>query len=172
MPDAPFVLSIGPPSLKKGTDILLRAFAGAPAASGRLVWVTSDRLGLLRYEGARDLERRGALRIFQSLSDSALVDLYVRANAVVVPSRWEGFSFPIAEALAFGTGVIATDIPAHREYRDPGGVVTLVREEDDREMAEAIVGALQSPTRGSPILETTRNAFAKAHARVYRSVIA
>jgi glycosyltransferase involved in cell wall biosynthesis len=172
VPYAPFVMSIGPPSRKKGTDILLRAFKGAPAAAGLLVWITSDRRSLLRYEGAQDLERNGALRVFESLGDQALGELCRRANALVVPSRWEGFSFPIAEALAVGTGVIASDIAAHREHAHTGGRVTLVRAEDDRELADAMLAAFDSPMRGPPVFETTCSAFAEAHARVYRSVVA
>jgi glycosyltransferase involved in cell wall biosynthesis len=43
-----------------------------------------------------------------------------------MPSLAEGFGLPIIEALAVGTPVIASDLPAHREvagnlaiYRDP-----------------------------------------------------
>jgi len=43
-----------------------------------------------------------------------------------MPSLAEGFGLPIIEALAIGTPVIASDLPAHREiagnlavYRDP-----------------------------------------------------
>ncbi|MFO1150431.1 MAG: glycosyltransferase [Alsobacter sp.] len=44
-----------------------------------------------------------------------LRDLVGEAKALLMPSRAEGFGLPVAEALALGTPVIASDIPAHRE---------------------------------------------------------
>ncbi len=44
-----------------------------------------------------------------------LPGLYRSASALVLPSRDEGFGFPVLEALACGTPVICSDIPALRE---------------------------------------------------------
>ena len=44
-----------------------------------------------------------------------LLGLYRSASALVLPSRDEGFGFPVLEALACGTAVICSDIPALRE---------------------------------------------------------
>jgi len=60
------------------------------------------------------------------LSSPALRRLIAHAKALLMPSLAEGFGLPIIEALAVGTPVIASDLPAHREvagnlaiYRDP-----------------------------------------------------
>jgi glycosyltransferase involved in cell wall biosynthesis len=60
------------------------------------------------------------------LSSPALRRLITHAKALLMPSLAEGFGLPIIEALAVGTPVIASDLPAHREiagnlaiYRDP-----------------------------------------------------
>jgi glycosyltransferase involved in cell wall biosynthesis len=50
-----------------------------------------------------------------SISDGALASLYAQARAVVLPSLYEGFGLPVAEALAFGRPVVCSDIPAVRE---------------------------------------------------------
>ena len=52
----------------------------------------------------------------ERLSDQAMALLMRAAIAVLAPSREEGFDYPVHEALALGVPVIASDIPAHREY--------------------------------------------------------
>ena len=44
-----------------------------------------------------------------------LAALYRRASVVVLPSEREGFGLPVVEAMACGTPVIVSDIPALRE---------------------------------------------------------
>jgi glycosyltransferase involved in cell wall biosynthesis len=49
------------------------------------------------------------------LSTPSLHRLLGNACALLMPSFAEGFGLPIIEALALGTPVIASDLPAHRE---------------------------------------------------------
>ncbi len=60
------------------------------------------------------------------VGDRALAALIAGARAVLMPSFAEGFGLPVAEALALGVPVIASDLPALREtgghvpdYLDP-----------------------------------------------------
>ncbi len=46
------------------------------------------------------------------VEEEDLIALYSGAAAVVVPSMFEGFGFPVLEAMACGTAIIATRIPA------------------------------------------------------------
>ena len=52
--------------------------------------------------------------------DAALRRHYRQARWLLAPSLLEGFDLPIVEALACGTAVIASDIPAHRELVQRG----------------------------------------------------
>jgi glycosyltransferase involved in cell wall biosynthesis len=68
----------------------------------------------------------GQVILARGLSSPALRRLVSHAKALLMPSFAEGFGLPIIEALAVGTPVIASDLPAHREiagnlavYRDP-----------------------------------------------------
>lgn len=73
-----------------------------------------------------------------ALSDAQVGSLIRDACAVLNPSFAEGFGLPVAEALAAGTPVIASDIAAHREvggsfaeYLDPNdeaGWLQILRE--------------------------------------------
>ena len=62
-----------------------------------------------------EMEAAG-LTVFASVSDRELIDLYVAADVYVNFSKWEGFNLGIAQALAMGLEVVASDIPAHRQF--------------------------------------------------------
>jgi glycosyltransferase involved in cell wall biosynthesis len=53
------------------------------------------------------------------LTTPGLRQLLAGARALLMPSYAEGFGIPIVEALALGTPVIASDLPAHREAGGP-----------------------------------------------------
>jgi glycosyltransferase involved in cell wall biosynthesis len=90
---------------------------------GSPIWRIASLLG--------ELERRcqplqGQVIFARGLSSPALRRLIAHAKALLMPSFAEGFGLPLIEALAVGTPVIASDLPAHREsagdlaiYRDP-----------------------------------------------------
>jgi alpha-1,3-rhamnosyl/mannosyltransferase len=72
------------------------------------------------------------------VEDSDLPALYRAAAFVVYPSLAEGFGLPVAEAMACGTPVIASDIPVFVEVagdaallvdpRDTGAIAGAMRE--------------------------------------------
>ena len=65
------------------------------------------------------LERSPPVRRFvheiNGLGDAELAMLIAGATGLLSPSFMEGFNLPVAEALAMGTPVIASDIEVHRE---------------------------------------------------------
>ncbi len=50
----------------------------------------------------------GAVEFVSGVSDERIVELYAEAEVAVVPSLYEGFSLPAAEAMACGVPVVAT----------------------------------------------------------------
>jgi glycosyltransferase involved in cell wall biosynthesis len=70
-------------------------------------------------------EIRDHVIVSSGLSTQAIRQLMIRAKALLMPSLAEGFGLPIVEALAQGTPVLASDIPAHREAGS-GGAVTFI----------------------------------------------
>lgn len=73
------------------------------------------------------------------LTDQELVDLYRSAEVACVPSLYEGFSLPAAEAMATGTPVVATTGGAIPEVAGPDGETCLAVPPGD---AGALAGAL------------------------------
>jgi glycosyltransferase involved in cell wall biosynthesis len=68
-----------------------------------------------------------------AVPDDELAAIYTGARALVFPSDDEGFGLPTVEALACGTPVVATDVPALREvlagratFVDPGDLAGLL----------------------------------------------
>ena len=82
-----------------------------------------------------------------ALSDDELAAIYSGAHALVFPSDDEGFGLPPVEALACGTPVVASDVPALREVLDGRAVLRPV---DDIEGLIAAAEAAQRPAPAPP----------------------
>lgn len=76
------------------------------------------------------------------LSDQELVDLYRSAEVACVPSLYEGFSLPAAEAMATGTPLVATTGGAIPEVAGPDGESCLAVPPGDPGALAAALGRL------------------------------
>ena len=72
-----------------------------------------------------------------------LVQAYQDADAVILPSRYEGFGFPVIEAMACGTPVICSDIPVLREIG--GEAATYATLDSAPALADCIRSVLTTP---------------------------
>ena len=128
------VLHVGSTIPRKRIDLLLNVFAGARSKMPglRLVRVGGP-LTAAQRELARDLGVVESIVEMPMLDRGELADLYRRAALVLMPSDREGFGLPVVEAMACGTPVVASAIPALREiggdaaeYCAPGDVTAWV----------------------------------------------
>jgi glycosyltransferase involved in cell wall biosynthesis len=94
---------------------------------------------------------RRAVILVTGLTSPALRRLIQGAEALLVPSFIEGFGLPIVEALALGTPVIASDLPAHREAG--GGFVTYLDPRDADAWEAAIGQQLEAPQAQRELLK-------------------
>jgi glycosyltransferase involved in cell wall biosynthesis len=67
------------------------------------------------------------IEVIGEVSLSAVDELYEDTRCVVLPSAYEGFGFPLAEAMRCGIPVICSDIPAFREQFAASGEPDNVR---------------------------------------------
>jgi glycosyltransferase involved in cell wall biosynthesis len=136
-----FILYSGGFGARKRVGDLLDAFARVAQAEPdvRLVMVGSvprDMAGTLATAAARDrIELRGYIE------DRQLVSLYRSASVVAYPSVLEGFGFPVLEAFATGTPVVATRSGSIPEIAGEAGL--LVRPSAPNELADALLAVLR-----------------------------
>jgi glycosyltransferase involved in cell wall biosynthesis len=138
----PAVVAVGRLAFQKGFDVLLHAHARLRAAG-------VDHHVAILGEGERRDELTALVQAL-GVSDSVFMPGFVTnpyslmraARAFVLPSRFEGFGMVVAEALAVGVPVVATDCesgPAEILGEGRYGVVVPV---DDVPALERAIGGL------------------------------
>lgn len=121
------LLHVGSTIPRKRIDVLLRVFAAVrehfPAA--RLIRVggpfTPDQTYL-----AEKLGLGNSVVVLPFLDRRVLAAVYRRAALVLQPSEAEGFGLPVAEAMACGTPVVASDLPVLKEVGGEAAAYCLV----------------------------------------------
>ena len=134
------LLFVGRFDRQKGIDLLMSAMAELVGKRIRLYVVGEAVLG-----GA-DVVPSANVEFLGWRSRDRLKRLFAQADAVVMPSRWEGFGMVAIEAMCSGTAVIASDrgalpeIVLHGEtgwvftLDDPGSLVDLLTSLDRHEL--------------------------------------
>jgi glycosyltransferase involved in cell wall biosynthesis len=121
-----YVLAVGTVEPRKNYLTLLEAQRLAYPATGRPLvvvgrsgWQNQAEMRLLAQMAAR-----GEVVPLLNADDADLPGLYAGAHALAYVPHYEGFGLPVLEAMAAGTSVVASDIPALREIGS--GMATLV----------------------------------------------
>ena len=133
----------------KGTQHLIPAFAklrerhpqlrlifiGKPKPDGKVAEL------ITQFDLARHIEFR------HGISTEAIVELYARATVAVVPSEYEGFGLPAAEAMACEVPLVSSDGGALPEVVGNAGIVVPAANVDA--LATAISTMLNDPATRS-----------------------
>ena len=160
--DGPYLLFVGGIEPRKNLPGLLRAYARFPEAS-RPALVIAGASVAWNLEGMTAL--RDALDVLSSghrakviltgyVHDREKVALYTGAEALVFPSRYEGFGFPVLEAMACGTPVVTSNVSSLPEVA--GDAAVLVNPDDDRDLSGGIRRILEDRTLRERLREAGR----------------
>lgn len=113
----PYFLYVGNAKEHKNVRLLIDAFVRAENSQHELILVSGGK-------EADALTLPLHVRRLTDIADVDLPALYTGADALFTATLYEGFCLPVAEALACGCPVVATDIPVLAEIAD--GHATLI----------------------------------------------
>jgi glycosyltransferase involved in cell wall biosynthesis len=126
LPERPYFVCLGTIEARKNHLLLLNLWRDFVARNGgrtpglvligRRGWEIENTIDMLD----RCPALRGYVREHSTAPDAQATQLLKNARALLLPAYAEGFGFPLIEALACGTPVLCSDIPALREL---GGAI-------------------------------------------------
>lgn len=129
----------------KGLSVLLRALAQLRGEFPALQLMV---IGKLKEQGETEkelqsLQLQNVVQFKSGISNQQLVEEYAQASIAIVPSLYEGFGLPAAEAMACGIPLICSDGGALPEV--VGSAARLVRAGMLADLQEALHELLKNP---------------------------
>ncbi|MFJ4029162.1 glycosyltransferase family 4 protein [Paenarthrobacter sp. NPDC089989] len=171
----PYVLYLGNIEPRKNLVALVEAFSLSPlkelgvklVIAGKPAWNAEESMAVITAAGVEHLG---------FVDDDERVALMQHATLFAFPSLYEGFGFPVLEALAAGTPVICSDRGSLKEVAGPS---LLFEDTDAESITRGIADALGSSTALDDVrrtgLEWVRqfswDASVDAHTTVYERVL-
>ena len=132
----------------KGLRFLLEALAELRKRWDLKLVVVGTTLGDGVTEKLMDrLGVTGAVTFRNQIETSELIELYRTATLVAVPSTYEGFGIPAAEAMACGAPLVSTTAGALPEVVGDAGI--LIPPADSAALTAAIAQLMESPAKRS-----------------------
>jgi glycosyltransferase involved in cell wall biosynthesis len=161
--DARLLLTVGRLSPQKGHDHVLDALPAIRARTPDVVFLWAG-AGELEGELRRRITEIGArdrIRLLGRRTD--VRSLLAAADLFVFPSRYEGFGFALAEAMAARVPIVAGDQSAIPEIVVDGSHGLLFRLGDQEHLAERIAWALAHPPEMSAMAERAATRVAERY---------
>lgn len=139
-PEIPYFLYVGRHDPYKNLERLIQAFAGLPQVRDYHLYLAGSPdpryTPLLRTQVA-ELELVKQVKFLDYVPYAELPKLINRAIALVFPSLWEGFGFPVLEAMACGTPVVTSNLSSLPEVAGDAAILVNPYE------TQAITAAMQ-----------------------------
>lgn len=150
----PYLLFVGNIEQRKNITNLLYAFsilAGDKKIEHDLILIGRPGWGFEKIDRVKQgLNLGNRIRLIGWVDDDDLPVLYSAATVFVYPSWYEGFGFPILEAMKCQLPVVASDIPTHREVASDAAV--FVPPDNPSVMADAIHWLITDSTKRDSLI--------------------
>ncbi|MEA5549974.1 glycosyltransferase family 1 protein [Anabaena cylindrica UHCC 0172] len=139
LPTSNYFLYIGRQDPYKNLQRLITAFAALPNKGDYELWLAgpSDKRYTPLLQGqVAELGITHRVKFLNYVPYSELPKIINQAIALVFPSLWEGFGFPVLEAMACGTPVITSNVSSLPEVA--GDAAILINPYNTREITAAM----------------------------------
>ncbi len=137
----PFVLTVGTIEPRKNLALLVDAYRALPASmQDEYELVLAGPVGWADQE---TLERVRSVRYLGYVAESDIAALTAAATVFAYPSLYEGFGFPVAQAMAAGIPVVTSNVSALPEVA--GDAALLVDPRSRNEIRYALYRLLLHP---------------------------
>ncbi|MEX0984609.1 MAG: glycosyltransferase family 1 protein [Actinomycetota bacterium] len=170
----PYVLAMGSLVPRKNLTALVRAFGMLERPGVRLVLAGPDgpdRPAIEAVIASLPPADRDRVVLAGAVADGVRRSLLEGADVLAYPSRYEGFGFPMLEAMSLGVPVVASDVAPLREVA--GDAALLVDPDDVAGLAAALDRALSGEAeRAGLIVRGRRRAGAFTWERTARYLAA
>jgi glycosyltransferase involved in cell wall biosynthesis len=144
----PYVLAVGTLQPRKNLEAALQTFGRVASAGAPHSLVVVGAPGWHDESIRKALARSAAderVRFLGRVTDPDLVELYRGADCLFFPSLYEGFGFPVLEAMACGTPVLCANSTSLPEVA--AGAAVLEDPRDPEALESALAALLSSADR-------------------------
>ena len=144
LPDGAYLLFVGGADPRKNHRIVFRAVSQAPASlrDYPLIMVGARQSrGDDLLETARSMGIAERVHCVGTVSGQSLRLLYSHATAFLFPSIYEGFGFPVLEAMACGAPVITSNVTSLPEVA--GDAALLINPHDETDVLKALLRIIE-----------------------------
>lgn len=130
---------------KKGIVFLIKALARLPHSVSLMVVDGCSKWKFYLTQLIQRYQLGERVKVRSRISAEELAVEYARSEISVVPSLYEGFGLPAAEAMACGLPVVATTAGALPEVIGDDGAGILVPPKDPKAIADAVLYLIENP---------------------------
>jgi glycosyltransferase involved in cell wall biosynthesis len=148
----PFILYVGTIEPRKNITTLLDAYAAlAPSLREQFDLVLAGPVG---WAPPETVARLTEARYLGYIPETDLAPLTAAAAVFAYPSLYEGFGFPVAQAMAVGVPVVTSNISSLPEVA--GDSALLIDPRSTAELRDALARLLLSPTLRAELVQRGR----------------
>ena len=175
VPAESFILAVGRLDYQKGFDLLIRAFAQLPAEYNQKLILLGEGPERAKLESLRSSLKLKDRVLLPGMCENPWAYM-IRAEVLVVPSRWEGFAHVVVEGMVCKTPVIVTNCGyGPSEIVGEGAFGVVVPSGDIKALYKAIYNVLENRSfarkQASVAFPRVRDFSADAIVKQYESIL-